>query len=244
MKPSSWRVFVVAVVIALSSTPAAGAGGACSASVSPSPGWLGATITFSGAGLKPGAGYWISFHGQVIKSGTVASSPTLLAGRFSYSYTIPNQQVYEGNTSYLVTTNDGCQPMTSAAPYTVLYSAPVTTTTTAAVTTTTAVTTTAPVNTTAPVTTSAPVATTAAVTTVATTTATTGAADSEVLATTSLPPSSTTGAQVDSTSATTIAVALPATPSGGGTSPILLVLLAALVGSLVFVGIRLGGRRQ
>ena len=213
MNSRSTRLLAAVAVTGLTLMPAVAEAADCSAEVSPSPGWVGAVITFTGVGLEPNVGYDIRIGGGPIIN--LAASPT---GTFSYQYTIPtlwdSGVSSVGETEWYVFVNSGCKPMGEVAePYTVLATQP--TTTTAAVTTTSATTT-----------------TTAATTTTVADTTTTAAATTTVAAadTTTTAPATTT--------------TVTPTSDSGGMSPILIVLLAAIAGALVFVGISIQRSRR
>jgi hypothetical protein len=207
MSSRSTRLLAAAAIAVLTLLPAAAEAADCSADISPSPGWVGAVVTFTGQGLEPNVGYDIRIGGGPIIN--LAASPT---GTFSYQYTIPvlwdSGVSSVGETEWYVFVNSGCKPMGDVAePYTVLANQP--TTTTAAPTTTAAATTT---------TTTATAATAATTTTTVAATTTTEADDGTT------------------TSAVTATTTTETGSGGGGTSPLVIALLAAVVGALVFVG--------
>jgi len=209
MSSRSTRLLAALALTLLTPALAAAQPADCSAEISPSPGWVGAVVTFSGEGLEPNVHYDIRIGG-----GPIIDLLAEADGTFEYQYTIPalwDSGVSSiGMTEWFVYTYSGCKPMDlTAQPYEVLASQPTTTATAATTTTTAAATTTT--------TTTATAAT--AATTTATTVVTTTAADE--------------GTTTTVVTATTIA---DSGSDGGGTSPIVIALLAAVVGALVFVG--------
>ena len=143
---------VSALAAAVLSLPGVAGAGPCSASISPDPGWRGATVTISGSGWPAGTSFYVNFGGDQIHNGTTNAS-----GQFSIQYMIPDDFPV-GTTNYFVSdnavtcsTNPDYQVLaspppttTSPPPPTTAAPPPPTTTTTTTTTTTIAPTTTVP----------------------------------------------------------------------------------------------------
>jgi hypothetical protein len=211
MKPRTTirTLLAAALVAAVTLVPAAAWAGSCTFQISPSPGWRGADITISGFSMGANVDYYVNFDGAQIKTGQTNSN-----GAMSFHYIIPNSTPV-GTVNWFVGSN-GCS-MDDSRDYTVMATAPTTTTTSTTTTTTIPPTTT----------TLAPTTTVAAPTTTVAAPTTTVAGD--------------TTTTVAATTTTTVAEE----EDGGGIPLVVWIVIAALGGVVLFlVGKLSAGRRR